>query len=237
MGQKAVIRRDLNIADGGSVGRVNFDSTEAFTPADATMTVAGLTANETVPLHTMDYRVGADCMPAALYAFGDGGTTFTASGIGAQQRANDFHGLGVTATDATTNASRTIVEYFHTMADRTVTLPTALPVPTITELAAPYKRLQAVFTLPADYNFQAQFTYSSSTGNQSVIMIATLAYLGGQSTTLAFADYSGLAGWDNAYAPSTSATGSWVIQATGGSLVSLCTESANRKIALLPGQF
>ncbi|HWA56535.1 MAG TPA: hypothetical protein VG692_04735, partial [Gemmatimonadales bacterium] len=62
-------------------------------------------------------------------------------------------------------------------------------------------------------------------------------YLGGQATTLAFPDYSALAGWDNGWAPGTAATGSWVTQATGGTLGSLCTENANRRIALQQGQF
>jgi hypothetical protein len=235
LGQSAVIRRDQNIADGGSVGRVNFDSTEAFAPASATITVAGLVGGETVPLHGMDYRVGAGCEAAPLYPFGDGGVSFTAFGIPAiQQRANDFHGISITG-QIPGGGTRTIVEYFHTLANRTVTMSAAMPAPTITPLAAPYKRLQAVYTLPTDFNFQTQFTYASAT--RSVTMLATLGYLGGQATTLAFADYSGLAGWDNSWVPSTSDTGTWVTQATGGSLVSLCTENANRKIALLTGTF
>jgi hypothetical protein len=46
-----------------------------------------------------------------------------------------------------------------------------------------------------------------------------------------------LAGWDNAWAPGTMESGSWTTQATGGSIGSLCTENANRKVALLNGTF
>jgi hypothetical protein len=236
VGQSAIIRRDQNIADGGSVGTVDFAGSEAFVPADATITVAGLVGGESVPLHSMDYRLGAGCEGAALYSFGDGGTSFTASGIPAlQQRATDFHGVTIHAQITATGAFRSITEYFHTMADRTVTLSAAMPTPTITTLAGPYKRLQAVYTLPTDFNFVTQFTYSA--GTKSVTLLATLGYLAGPATTLGFADYSALAGWDNNWAPATTDTGNWTATATGGSLGSLCTENANRKIGLATGTF
>jgi acylphosphatase len=236
VGQSAIIRRDQNITDGGSVGTMDFAGGEAFVPANATITVGGLAGGESVPLHSMDYRVGAGCESAPLYSLGDGGTSFTASGIPAlQQRASDFHGISISAQNAATGGFRTIVEYFHTLANRTVTLGAAMPTPTITTLAAPYKRLQAVYTLPADFNFVTQFTYSS--GGRGATLIATLGYLAGPATTLAFADYSGLAGWDNNWMPATTDTGDWTTEATGGTLVSLCTENANRKVALVSGTF
>lgn len=71
----------------------------------------------------------------------------------------------------------------------------------------------------------------------SVTLIATLGYLPGPFTTLAFADYSGLAGWDNNWVPASTDTADWTTEATGGSLGSLCTENANRKVALTSGTF
>ena len=145
----AIIRRDQDIADNGSVGTLDFAGSEAFAPATATITLAGLSGGETV-IQGMFYQVGANCATATLYTGGTGGTTFTASGIpSGQQLGTDFHGLFVSAS--TTTASRLITEYFHTLAARTVTLGAAMPTPTITDLGGPYKRLQAAYTLPTDY--------------------------------------------------------------------------------------
>ena len=129
---------------------MDFAGVEAFVPATATITVGGLVGGETVT-QSMSYQVGASCTAALLYAGGIGGATFTASGIpAAQQRASDFHGISIAAI-AASNAFRSIIEYLHTLSASTVNLGAVMPTPTITTLAGAYKRLQAVYTLPADY--------------------------------------------------------------------------------------
>ncbi len=232
----AIIRRDLNIADNGSVGTVDFGGIEAFVPDTATITLGGLVGGETV-MQAMIYHVGASCTSAPLYAFGTGGATFTASGIpAAQQRASDFHGLSISAV-AANNASRSTTEYFNALTARTVNLGAAMPVPTVTELTGPYMRLQAVYTLPAEYNHGTAFFYDDG-ANRSVAISASLGYLGGTATTLAFADYSALAGWDNNWVPSSSSTGPWTVTGSGSTFTGpVCVENASFKSAVETGVF
>ena len=232
--ESAIIRRDQDIADNGSVGTLDFGGSEAFAPATATITVAGLVGGETVS-QGMLYQVGATCATATLYFRTMGGATFTASGIPtAQQRASDYHGLGLSLSTGST-ASRSIFQYFHTLADRTVTLGAAMPTPTITSLSGPYKRLQAVYTLPGDYQGATGFQYAAV--NKAVSIDATFGYLGGAATTLALPDYSALAGWDNNWAPAASSTADWTVSGTSSFPGSACTENASFKTATVNGTF
>ena len=145
----------------------------------------------------------------------------------------DFHGLFVAASTST--ASRFITQYFHTLGDRTVTLGAALPAPAISSLTGPYKRLQAVYTLPGDYQGATGFQYAAV--NKAVSIDATFGYLGGAATTLALPDYSALAGWDNNWAPPSASTGLWSVSALGAGPGSACTEGATFKSALVIGTF
>jgi hypothetical protein len=215
---------------------VDFGGAQAFAPATALITVGGVVGGETVS-YNMDYQVGASCTSALLYSAQNVGASFTGSGIpGAQQRADDFHAIVITALTAT-NAFRSITESFHTLAARTVTPGAALPVPTVTSLSATYQRLQAVYTLPADYNGATTFAYDDGSG-KSVSITARFGYLGGTATTLALADYSGLAGWNNSWAPGAGIPSDWSVSAFGGNAVgSACTENASLKSAVVSGTF
>jgi hypothetical protein len=187
-------------------------------------------------MQNMNYQVGGSCTAAVLYVNGTGGATFTASGIpGAQQRASDFHGLAITALSAT--GIRTITQYNHTLSARTVTLGAVMPTPTITTLAGAYKRLQAVYTLPADYPGLTGFGYMNGSGSKSVAISATPGYRGGSSTTLALDNYSGLTGWDDTWPPGTGSTGDWTISGFGAALVNPCVENASTKFAIGSGTF
>ncbi|MDH3291296.1 MAG: hypothetical protein OEO20_10525 [Gemmatimonadota bacterium] len=234
--ESAIIRRNQNIADNGSVGALDFGGVEAFTPATATITLSGLLGGEEV-IQGMFYQVGANCATAALYSLGPGGATFTASGIpSGQQLVTDFHGLNVTALSSDETAFRLITQYNHTLAARTVTLGAAMPTPTVTSLGGLYKRLQAEYTLPTDYQGSTGFEYNDAAG-KSVSIFATFGYLGGATTTLALADYSGLSGWDNNWAPASSSTGDWTVLGTSPFPGSACTEDASFKTATVSGTF
>jgi len=235
--ESAIIRRDQNIAPSGSVGTMDFAGVEAFSPATATITVSGLAGGEML-IQSMYYQVGANCTAALLYAGADAGTgpSFTASGIpGSQQRVSDYHGVSLSAIDGT--AIRSITEYFHSMGARTLTLGAAMPTPAVTSLGGPYKRLQAVYTLPTVYQSSTLFLYSDA-GGKSVSLSATFGYLGGAATTLGLADYSGLAGWDNAWAPASASSVDWTAIGSGSNVTgSVCAENARIKTATVSGTF
>jgi hypothetical protein len=231
----AIIRRDQDIADNGTIATLDFAGGEAFAPATATITLAGLAVDETV-IQGMFYQVGANCATATLYNGVEGGETFTASGIpSGQQLVTDFHGVNVVASAGDT-AFRLITQYNHTLAARTVTLGAAMPAPAISDLGGPYMRLQAVYVLPTDYEGVTAFDYSDG-GDKSVNISATFGYLGSTSTTLALADFSSLSGWDNNWAPASSSTGDWTVLGASPHPASVCTEGASFKTATVSSTF
>jgi len=234
--ESAIIRRSQNIADNGTITTLDFASVEAFTPATATITLNGLLGSEQYVQQEMVYQVAANCATAFLYNGDISGATFTAFGIpSSQQQPTDFHGLLVLASTST--GIRIIQQYNHSLVARTLTLGAVMPTPTITTLATPpaYKRLQAVYTLPTDYERSTWFGYQDG-ANNSVTISATFGYLGGPSTTLALPDFSALSGWDNNWAPSSTSTGTWFVSGNGGS-GSACTEGASVKAATVNGTY
>ena len=234
--EKAIIRRNQNIADNGTITTLDFGGVEAFTPATATITLSGLAGGEDVS-QSMFYQVGANCATASLYGAATAGASFTASGIpSGQQLVTDFHGLNVFAS--TTTDTRFITQYNHDLTARTLTLGPVMPAPVITDLTGggSYKRLQAVYTLPTAYEGSTSFGYTDG-ASKSVNISATFGYLGGTSTTLALADYSALSGWDNTWPPATGGTADWTVSGTSTFPASACTEGATFKSASVTGTF
>jgi hypothetical protein len=213
--ERALLRRDVVVSGDGSLGTVDFAGAESFTPSSATITLSGLLGGESVSQSTF-YHTGATCDAAPIVPFATGGASFATLGIpGAQQRATDFHRVSLLV--GTAGSMRYTDESFHTMADRTITLGAALPTPTIASLWGAYKRLQATFTLPADYQVATTFAYQDAQGERTVSIGASLDYLGGTSAVLGLADFTGVGGWNNTWAPDPSSTGDWNVAAVGGS--------------------
>ena len=234
--ERALLRRDIVVSGDGALGTVDFAGSESFAPTSATITIGGLLGGETVQQSTF-YQVGATCEAAVLGSSASPGASFAAFGIpGAQQRAGDFHRVQIFAF--TTTDSRLVGESFHTMAARTITFGAALPATVISDLGGPYKRLQAAFTLPVDYQTFARFGYTDGAGEKSVNLTATFGYLGGSAVSLGLDDFSALAGWNNAWAPASASTGDWNVSANGGNITgSLCVENANLKSATKLGTY
>jgi hypothetical protein len=230
--EAAIIRRSQNFADNSTIPVLDFGAGEAFTPASATMTLNGLLGGEEVT-HTMSYQVNANCATAILYSDG-AGPSFTASGIPpVKQDPTDFHGLQVFTSTST--GFRSITQYNHTLTARTLTLGPVMPTPVITSLAGPYKRLQAVYTLPTEYEGSTSFGYNDG-ANKSVDITATFGFLGSTSVTLALPDFTTVAAWDNSFAPATGGTADWTLSGTSP-FTSACTEGATFKNASETGTF
>ena len=231
--ERVIIRRDQDIPNNGSTGTLDFNGSEAFAPVAANMTFAGgLVADDRLSA-TMTYSTRAACVVANLNSRGNLSTSgFAAFGIpGAQQRGDDFHGLFVSASSPT-QGNRGSQQYFHTLADRAVTLPAVVPVPTVNVLSGPYRRLSADVTIPADYNTQVVFVYLQGTSSLPVDLIATVGWFGGSNGTLTMPDFSGVSGWNNAWVPSATATGTWILSELGrstGLTAPLCVEGATAR--------
>ncbi len=221
---RMLIRRDQDIPANGSLGTVDFTA-EGFDPQSATITVGGLVGGESGAFSSSYATVssGLACGIAPLRQDLLSGSTFTLSSAPAAQQASDeYHVATVTAVLG--DVTRQVQEAFSTLADRTVNLPPEVPEPTITNVTggAGYLRLQAEFTQPADFNSLAFFDYYGATTSMTVF--ASAGVMSG-AITLAMPDFTGLTGWDDAWATPASETGvEYVLAGTGISGGGLCSD-------------
>ncbi|MEO8095408.1 MAG: hypothetical protein ABI632_10795, partial [Pseudolysinimonas sp.] len=209
--------RGLNPADGGSFPNpVDYTGANSFAAAAASVTVTGTVGGETL-IQGMSYYTGTGsnaCTPSSLYAGAlPAGSTFIAYGVpAANQVGTDYHSLSLISIVTGSGTSRTLQEDFQNLTTRAgspFALPAALA-PTVTVAGGPYKRLSVNINRPAEYNNIAIFSYADNvTTNETVSMTATAAYLGGSTVTLTVPDFSALAGWSNAWAPSSSDGVDW----------------------------
>ncbi len=247
--QRQIIRRDVTIAASGSLPALDFSatSTTAFAPQAATMTITNVLSNETLLMAT-GYLTGATCDVGLVRSFGAGGTgtsrTTTAHGIpAAQRRASDYHQFAVTTSQdnlfilmadmpstvrgfTTDNAGRTMRVFNQAHGDRTVALGSRMTAdPTITSLSTAYKRLQAAFTVPADYQSSATFAYGNLGNRSQVVINATFGWLGSAAATMVPPELTGVSGFNAAWLPSVTLQTRWSVTVTGTNLTgSQCME-------------
>ena len=237
-GDRAIITRGLNVANGGSAGTLDFVNGPLITPVPGTITVAGLVAGDAMS-GSMIYYTGAQasCTAATLYAIpSSAAAARSLFGIpaGAQQ-ATDLHSIALTAINGST--TRSIQQSFHTFADQTITLGVNLPTPTVTSLAqAGYKRLQGVGVIPTDYPSNASLTYTQQGTAKSAVITATMGWIGGSTATLTFPDFSAVSGWDNSWVPAPASTVDWTFMATDINYTGQpCSEGARLRAGRVKG--
>jgi hypothetical protein len=239
---RGFVRRDQDIPSGGSVGALNMNGSESFSPSSAVFNVSGIVASDEMS-HTMRYYTGASCIGAMLYSsVRMSGNTFIGFGFSAAvQRPTDYHQVTFTSTTRQSGvlfpvAQRTLSETFRAMGARNLTLGAQIA-PTVTTLAGNYKRLQAVFTLAPEYASGVTLAYNSQ--SKSVTIVATPAWLGGSNVTLSMPNFSGIVGWNDIWPPASGATGQWTVSAVGTTLTgpSLCVENARTATAMRAGSY
>jgi uncharacterized membrane protein len=230
---RLAIIRDLNPANGASIGTVDMSAAPSMVPA--TISLAGSPPGSVY--FTIRYATGATCdrieiNPTRVSSVG---TSFTASGVAAaQQRASDFHNVLIDVLSGP-NGERTLEESFHSWGNRTLTLGVPLPVPSVTNLSATRTRYQVAFTLPDGYQEQAVFTYYTPSGpfDGSPILQgevrASFAWMGSTgSQVLVVPDLSGVPGWSDSFLPGLSSV-TWKLMVTGDSSGgNRCVEGARR---------
>ena len=122
-----------------------------------------------------------------------------------------------------------MIEYFNLFGARTVTLPSPMPAPAITELGVGYSRRRVVVTLPADLPGSVTYLYAQNGSQKSATLTATQAYLAGLAVDLVLGDFAGLAGWDPSAAPSVGSPADYSVTATSSNATgSLCTGTGVR---------
>ena len=218
---RIILLRDLNVPDGQNLG-TTLDFTNAalaFAPITANITVLGMAGGDVLNGLNTSYSVGASCTQAFL--FSSSGGIATAFGVpGPKQRPSDLTGVSLSTQNNTgTFSIRQVTEYFTgLLTDRSITLPSNVPVPTVTIVPGVALRLRFQFTIPSDLASMLFVSYASR-----VSMDATAAWLGGTGVDLAFPDLTGAANFDPTWLPpSTETPASWFLSLAGAPRTNTC---------------
>jgi hypothetical protein len=220
---KLIIRRGLDPAAGSTLPALDFGSSEAFAPVTRNVTINGLGTDQATVGTSLVTATGS----STFLGFGSPSTAATQPYYGvpdAQLQSADLHQMFVSAAPVgSSNSSRAAFVYFHSAADRTVTLGAALGAPTITTLApTPYLRLRAQLPQQSDYNRLAEVSYSQSngtSGSRTASVAMTAGYAGGGAYTLDIPDFSGVAGWNNAWGLQPGVSTNWSVAEIGGTFL------------------
>ena len=219
-GLRGLLRRDIDLPNGGALDPVDLLGVGSFAPQRNTLSVL-LNQNDQVS-HTMSYLTTALCTANPLYA-NVLGTTALMSGVPEPlQRPEDLHLVTVTASGFRRIRVATIA--FHLLSGRSLVLPPLLTVPAVSTLPAGYKALQAVISsMPAVYNGTVNFRYTA--GTKSMSISASMGYVGTGAVVLAMPNFGSVPGWPNAAAIGTGESGTWNYSVDGSSgSRALCTE-------------
>ena len=228
--KRGIIRRDQNIANNATAPVLNFNGADSFTPVTAVMSAANGGASF---MMFLGYYTGPACRDYGGMGRLYGSASATVAGVPASlQRATDLHELVVQSPAGFVVPNvRYAGRFFRTMSNQSVTLGAELSAPTVSSLAGPYKRVQATFVLPNDYDVGG---YSYEQAGTRVELFGTANYFGGQAMTLTTPDLTGVAGFDAAWAPPTSGTGTTEFNA---SMDRTCADGATWRNARIRGTY
>ncbi len=218
-----LIRRDINVANGESIGSFSLTGAEAFNAVQRPMAIAGTVQSGDLLSYSLDYLTRDACTANAIFTRAPIGTSFSALGIPeTYQRVSDFHQL--TVRSASTVGVRTATMVMHALETRSITLPNVIVTPDVRTLAGPYKRLQLTLSaVPPIYTGPIALQYQDRL--QSMSVSASRAYAGSAAVTLAMPDLSGVSDWVPAAAIGRDVPVQWTLSIDGGDLsVPRCTE-------------
>lgn len=216
---RAIIRRGLNPASGASLAALDFNAAEAFTPTSATWTF-GNTNGEAFSI-SQHFRTAGG---TAGIIFGVPGldrtaTTRTIIGIPTAQTVNgDLHQVTATVQTAGTGtrATRQIITFARSIADRTLSFGPVLPAPVVTAVAGAPARLRAQGSLPAEYNSGIAFDMTQASIARYATLQATRGFLGGGATyDVQMPDLTGVLGWDSNFGLRVGSLTNWWVSGGG----------------------
>jgi hypothetical protein len=203
-----IVRRALNPASGSVLPTLDFNSAEAFVPAVSTWTF-GNTGNEQFSVSQMFHTSGGTHGLISVVPGFDGLlTTRSLYSVPLSQTIpGDLHQVIATVftagqtTGSPVRATRQVVTYSRTIADRTVNFPSAMPSPGVTVIqGGPGGRLRAQGTLPNELNAGVSFDITQTTRARFATVQATRGFFGaGNAYSLEIPDLSAAIGWDSDY--------------------------------------
>jgi hypothetical protein len=214
-----ILRRDVDLPDSATIPVFDFASTEAFAPAVADLTIAGLgvdgassgtrllTSHDEVPV-TLQTNLSAD-VTRPYYALPE-----------ARLGAGDLQILSAGTFAGVTGSARSATVFYRAPQGRTLTLGAVLTPPTFsTDATEPAFRLRAQFVAQNEYDRAALITYQQdSTLFVTVTMTAAYAALNANGYDLITPDLSAAAGFDPAWVLHQASGLRWNAGRIGGTL-------------------
>ena len=225
---RAVLRRNVNIASGGTIPTIDFNGSDSFVPVSAQLSVTGLTGGESVvPFVALQTANGTG---AAFYTglsgiTGGSGGTSTIYGVPSDRLiATDYHILTAVAFNANgasidQTQGRGAGVLFKTISNRTLALSPALTTPSASLASStPYPRPRVQLARQSEYAdaLNASFSQTTTGAVRDVAITALASFLqGGTTWDITVPDLTA-AGYDPTWAlrPGTQTT--YAVSASGG---------------------
>jgi hypothetical protein len=203
---RGILRRNLDVPANSAIPVLDFNGTEAFTPASAQITVNNAGSG------LLQVFAGFQTNAATFggFTFGalfGGANPYTVYGVPSTlTRAGDFHLVQATTTLLQNNTpveQRTVTQFNQNLANRTLTLGPSLTTPTYTTLAtAPYARIRASAPWQQEYGDQlfANFQQQQAGSSRNWTVFVTRSYSGGAANYEADTpDLSAVSGWNDTW--------------------------------------
>ncbi|WP_201773084.1 beta strand repeat-containing protein [Gemmatirosa kalamazoonensis] len=213
---KVIIRRNTNYPNNSVIPTLDFSSSEAFDPAQGTITVNNLGTDQAFA--TVSFLTANGASAGFFTGLGSGNTLPYYAVPASQLQPSDIHQIAVIATPPgnTPTSFRYVFTYLRTAGAQTVTLGPSLGATSVTSLATtPYLRLRA--QVPSQSNYNGLATASFQQTGHTVTVTQTAAYTGTAPAnwTLDIPDLSA-AGYDPTWGLRTGAQTTWTVTAVGG---------------------
>ncbi len=224
-GDHVLIRRDIDVPDMTSIAPIDATSSEWFSPVTANITVDGSVSGESL-LAAMGLTTRPSCTTEQLWS-GVNAPSGVVAAFGippAHLNAGDLHALTVQGIKGA-DSYRSITSYFHTLGLRHVAMPSELPLPAVTTLGGPYKRLNVQVGVPGDITGTFTFSYTS-TFETMAITVSQLGFIGSSAINIGVPDFSAI-GYTAAWAPASGASVTWVASASAAGFLGSCVEGGS----------
>jgi hypothetical protein len=132
--------------------------------------------------------------------------------------------------------TRTATLSYHNGGAVSIVLPSALTAPSVTRLTGPYLRFSASFG-DVSGEFDRSIGFVAGDGTNRIDVSTTVAASGLSNVSLSVPDFSGVAGWSNAFAIASGASVTTTATVTGGDSGALCSEGARTVSSAVTLQF
>jgi hypothetical protein len=217
---RIILRRGLNVANGGTLALLDFGASEAFAPASAKATVNGLPSGAKASVAVLFFSPRGT--GASLFAANNvpAGTVPYAAIPTAKLLTSEVQLLAAVST-FTSGSRRNTGVFIRSVTNRTVTFGPALSSATVSSAAStPYYRPRIKAMSQSQYNKAITVGYSQASANRSASIFATAAYFGSAPATwdLSLPDLHTVSGFLTTWGPKIGQHTTWDLSGFGGTL-------------------